>query len=233
MSAVAPLSSSISLSSRRVAELEATMKISRITSSERDVTAAIESVAAIALRVNGVKGMQIQYTDPADGTSAEPFVWGTFPADAVVGSAVADICGGGQSWGELRLYFELQPSALENPLRFAKFLAQQVGLQLSQWSLAIRANALKAEIEQIRTIIERRKAIQRARALIANAKRIDDTEALRLMRQYSRESGRTLHQIAEAFIFGDPGEWADGDRSVDPRRSLRLLARKPVDGSAY
>jgi ANTAR domain len=209
------------------------MEISRLTSSERDVTAAIESVAAIALRVSGVKGMQIQYIDPADGTSAEPFVWGALPKDAVVGSAVADICAGGQSWGELRLYFELLPSTLESPLRFAKFLAQQIGLQLSRWSLTVRADALKEQIEQIRKIIERRKAIQRARALVANAKRIDDSEALRLMRQYSRESGRSLHQIAEALIFGEPGKWTGGTRAVDPRRSLRLLARKPADGSAY
>jgi hypothetical protein len=233
MSAVALLSSSIPVSSRRISELDAIREISRISSSGHDVSIAIESIAAVALKVSGVKQVQIQYSDSADGTSAEPFLWGSSAGGGVVGSAVAEICAAGQSWGELRLYFELQPSTLESPLRLAKFLAQQVGLQLSRWSLKVRAGALKQEIEQLRKIIEKRKAIQRARAIIANAKGIDDGEALRVMREYSRESGRTLHQVAEAFIFGHPRKWSGRTGSVEPKRSLRLLARKPAARGVY
>jgi hypothetical protein len=233
MSAVAPLTSSILVSSRRISELDATREISQIISSGRDVPSSIEAIVAVALKVSGVKRLQIQYADPADNGPAEPLVWGSPSREGVWGSAVADIGAHGQSWGELRLYFELQPSTLESPLRFAKFVAQQVALQLSRWSLTRRADTLKAGIEQLRKIIEKRKAIQRARAIIGNAQGINDSEALRVMREHSRESGRTLHEVAEAFIFGDPEKWSGGSRYSQPRRPLRLLARKQAARSTY
>ena len=222
MSAVAAVSALNSPLSRRFTELEASKEMSRVASSGNDVTTVIESVVRIALRVNGIKRIQIDYSESVSGTAQEPFVWGSMCEEGAVASAVATIGAGQQRWGELRLYFELQPSTLESPLRFAKFLAQQIGLQLSRWSLNLRSDELKEQIEQLRKIVEKRKAIQRARAIPANTRQISDAEALQVMRQYSRESGRTLHQVADAFIFGDAQKWTVG-RYVQRRRSLRSV----------
>lgn len=232
MSAVAVLDRSILVSSRRLSEVDATTAISRAASSGTGVAAVIESIASLALKVNGIKRFQIEYGESIRGASKEILVWGSENDDGSVASAVAGISAGDRNWGELRLYFELQPSALESPLRFARFLAQQIAQQLGSWSLKLRGGELRGQIEQLRIIVEKRKAIQRARAITANTRQISDAEALQLMRQYSRESGRTLHQVAEALIFGDAQKWTSRQRYAERKRSARVLGGQATGYSA-
>ncbi len=231
MTAVAAINGSLVVSPRRLSELEVSKEISRITCSGHDVTSAIENSCRLALRVNGVKRLQIKYAEPIAEGGSEPIVWGASCEEAVA-SAVAIISAGKQIWGELRLYFDPHSSALESPLRFAKFLAQQIGLQLSRWSLNVEADELRDQIERLRKLVEKRKAIQRARAIIANTRQINDTEALLLMRKYSRESGRSLHEVSEALIFGDAQRWT-GSRYAERKRPQRVFAQEVATGSSY
>ncbi len=227
MSAATPFTasraSSLALSTRRLSEFEASKEISRVGASRQDVSSTVESVAKLALKVPGVRRVQITYLDVPGRTTPEPQVWGYTGDAASVAWAVAAITAGGQSWGELRLYFDLQPSAIESPLRFGRFLAQQIGLQLNRKMLDEKADSLKEQVERLRKIVEKRKAIQRARAIIANSESVNDAEALLLMRRYSRESRRTLHQVAEALIFGDAAKWTR-PRYIPRKPSFRVLA---------
>jgi Xaa-Pro aminopeptidase len=151
-------------------------------------------------------------------------VWGSQSDDGPIGSAVAEISAGGLTWGELRLHFHLHTSALESPLRFAKFLGQQIGLQLDRWSLQLRAGELKAQIERLQNIVDKRKALHRAKAIVANTRQISDAEALQFMRQLSETSGRGLHDVAEALIFGDAHKWTRDTRYAARKRGKRELA---------
>lgn len=224
MSAVAVTKGLIAVSSRQLSELEALREISRVASGGYDVGAVIESIARLALSVNGVKRLRIDYSEAIGDASAEPFVWGPASNEGAVVCAVASISAGGQTWGELRLYFGLQATALESPLRFAKFLGQQIGLQLNRWALNVRVDESKARIDRLRKIVEKRKALQRARAILANTRQISDAEALLAMRRHSEDSGRSLHQVAEAIIFGDAHKWTSGTRYAERKRPVRLFA---------
>ena len=228
MSAVASVRNPAAVSLRRLCELEASREISRIGSSALDVTTVIQSIGYIALRVNGVKRIQMAYAEscgnvPAEALTWSATTWNTASDDSPVASAVASVAAGGQVWGELRLYFDLQPSALESPLRFAKFVGEQIAVQLDRWSLMTQADNLKIQTERLRKIIEKRKTLQRARAIIANSKQINDTDALKLMRRYAGETGRSLHQVAEALIFGDAQKWLQNSRYVNRKRSFNMF----------
>lgn len=223
MSAVATSNQLAVSPARRLSELQASREISRVAASGLDVSSAIDAIAHLALRVNGIRKIQITYADSVDGAPSKPIVWGGACEDGL-GSAVANITSSGHTWGELRLYFDLQPSALESPLRFARYVAQQIGTQLTHWHLATRADEWKAQISRLQKIVDKRKTVQRARAILANEKQIGDGEALRVMREYCETSGRSLHDVAEAIIFSDAQKWTTGSRYLPRRRQERPSA---------
>jgi hypothetical protein len=223
MSAIAAINRQHAVPSRRLSELEVIRDISRIASSKNDITSVIESIARFALAVNGVVRVHIEYGN-ALGASPGSFVWGSRSDDGPIGSAVAELSAGGLIWGELRLHFHSHTSALESPLRFAKFLGQQIGLQLDRWSLQSRAGELKAQIERLQKIVDKRKALHRARAILANTRQISEPEALQFMRQLSESSGRSLHDVAEALIFGDAQKWTQDTRYAARKRGKREFA---------
>ena len=225
MSALAP-QQQIFISARRLNELEATREISRVASSSREEEVILEAIGSLALKVSGVIGIHVVKIVETNSYFSNPALWNT-PVGKFVGSTVADLTSDGQKWGELRLYFDLKSDSLESPLRFVRFLAQQIEGVLDKSRLEIQGEQFRKQIQILRSIVARRKAIHRAKALIANTRNISDQEALRTMCSLSRESGRTLHQIAEAFIFSDELKWQGGQR-YRPRqvRPIRFASSK-------
>ena len=187
----------------RLTETEATREISRIATGQRVSLETAESIVTVALRVSGTRALHLQRTE----TAGLPVTWGVAPAPGVHGAAVAEVSARGRKWGELRLFFDLKSTEMESPLRFARFLGQQIARVLEELALMAERERLRRKVEQLKTAIARRKAIHRAKAIVASSHGIPEIEALKLMCGYSRESGRTLYQVAEAFIFGERSKW--------------------------
>ena len=225
MSALAP-QQQIFITARRLTELEVTREISRVVSSSREDEIILEAIGSLALKVSGVKGINVEKIVETNSYFSNTALWNA-PDGKPIGSAVADLTSNGQKWGELRLYFDLASDALESPLRFVRFLAQQIEGVLNKSSLEYQSDQFRKQIQNLRSIVARRKAIHRAKALVANTRNTSDQEALRTMCSLSRESGRTLHQIAEAFIFSDELKWQGGQR-YRPRqvRPIRFASSK-------
>jgi ANTAR domain len=194
------LAQPVFIPARHLTELEATRQIGREASAAND-RRALAGIVATALTIRGVQAVRIEI-------KREALAWGANLDGRPHGSAVAEIAASGQSWGDLRLSFELHDSSLDSPLRFAKFLAQQIAGILSRETLLHQRELLRVQIARLRDIVAKRKAIQRARAIVANSRKVTERDALILMCKLSRESKRTLHEVAEAFIFGEAKKWA-------------------------
>ena len=210
MSALAP-QQQIFITARRLTELEVTREISRVVASSREDEITLEAIGSLALKVSGVKGIYVKKIVETNSYFRNAALWNA-TANKSVGSAVAALATNGQQWGELRIYFDLKSDSLESPLRFVRFLAQQIEGVLNKSNLEYQGEQFRKQIQTLRSIVARRKAIHRAKALVANTRNISDREALRTMCSLSRESGKTLHQIAEAFIFSDELKWQGGQR---------------------
>lgn len=203
---------------RRLTELEATRRISRIAAQAFDFAEALEAIANTCLQVPGVVALEI--------VPAEAHFWSAPLTVGVrrpqTGSALAEIKSSGRKWGTVRLWFELEPApvggATDSPLHFARFIAQQVAALAWQFSFLSERRDLQKQSERLQNIVIKRKAIQRAKALLGHAHQVSDDEAILLLRRYSRDSGRTLHQVADAIIFSDGRKWTAS-------REIRFPAR--------
>jgi hypothetical protein len=193
---------------RRMTELDASRQISRVAASATRVDDGIDAFASIALQVNGIERIELIPAAPLVKEIPEPLTFGRDNPATTHASAIADVAAEGRTWGELRVFFELHPSSIENPLRFARYIGQQIAMLLSRLELVMERESLKRKARIFKTLVARRKAIHRARALLVHAHKITEDAALLLLRRYTRESGRSMHAVAEAIIFSDQRKWA-------------------------
>jgi hypothetical protein len=192
---------------RPITELDATRRISRAGALATGLTDGIEAFANIALQTSGIVRVELAPGAPLLSQIPKVFVFDSSVAAITRAMAEAEIAAAGKKWGELRVFFELQPSTIENPLRFAKFLGQQIGVLLTRVELLVERESLKRKAALFKTLVTRRKAIHRARALLIHTHNISEDEALTLLRRYTLETGHTMHQVAEAIVFSDQQKW--------------------------
>jgi hypothetical protein len=192
---------------RRMTELDATRQISRAAASATKFADGIEAFARIALLVKGIERIELVPGEPLRSQIPKPLAFGPNSSSATPASAIADIAAEGKKWGELRVFFELHPSSIEQPLQFAKYVGQQIAILLGRLELLVERESLKRKAQLFKTLVARRKAIHRARALLVHTHNISEDAALVLLRRHTRESGRSLHAVAEAIIFSDQQKW--------------------------
>jgi hypothetical protein len=213
-----------------ITELDATRQISQAGSATTELREGVETLVGIALQTLGIVRIELIPSEPLISQIPSPLSFGLAASTEPSGVAFADVAADGKRWGELRVFFELRPLRIENPLRFAKYLGQQLGAFLVRMELVLQRDALKRKAARFRTLVAKRKAIHRAKALLRHAHNISENEALVLMRRYVEQTGRTMHQIAEAIVFRDRQKWNQG-REVplaggDDAGYRRRLARK-------
>jgi len=218
MSALAQRAPLYSNPSHQLSELDATLEISRIAASNLDTIGHLDAIAGLVIKIGGVR--QLELTGEPIALFISPLAWGQSKAGPHA-SALAEVTAHGLKWGELRLSFDPHSAAIESPLRLAKFVAQQTAAILNRAAFLEEQHSWHEQIDRLRRIIARRKAIHKAKAILSRAKRISERDALTLLCQYSRESGKTLHQVAEAFIFSDGEKW----------RPARRLTAVPTDAA--
>ena len=222
MSAAALLTTDLTGRQPALTEVEALRKISQISASATEGEAAVNSIAVTALRVLGSLRIRIAGRGAEPGSAIDQS-WGPVRVPQPHGTAIADIVSRGIHHGELRLDFDLRNFQTESPLRFAKFIAQQIAGVLHRAALVHQAELLKCKVELVRTITAKRKAIRRATAIVAKSFGLNEAEAFASMCRQAREFGWSLHQIAEAHIL----ENAECSR----QQYMKARPEKPADRS--
>jgi hypothetical protein len=193
-------SSNLSNSLRRIGEPEAMRTIGRLALTSADPAAGLESIAAAALRLPGLHGVQIKPS--SDLAESDSFEWHASRSPAPCGSAMASIVAESRDWGRLRILFEPRISSVECPLRFARFLGQQTAVMLNRIDLVRRQASLLGRIERLQERLEARKLVARAAGVIAASQEISQSEALSTLLAYAREWRRTPSQIASSIVLG-------------------------------
>jgi hypothetical protein len=110
-------------------EAAALQVISHFTSGSGDLESDLKGLAENALRVPGLHKVQLEPSVVLP--PLETLEWCASRKPVLCGSATAFLEASGRSWGMLRLYFEPGIQTVESPLRFARFLGQQVALLLT------------------------------------------------------------------------------------------------------
>jgi hypothetical protein len=193
---------------QQISELDATRQISRTAAVAPELVDGIESVIKVALQIPGINRVELSPGKPLLPQIPELLAFGPTDRSSTSGVAFAEVKADGKLWGELRVFFELRPLTLENPLRFARYVGQQLGVMLVRAELLVQQDVLRQKADRYKTVVARRKAIHRARALLRHAHNISDDEAFLLMRRYVEQTGRTMHQIAEAIVLSDQQKWS-------------------------
>jgi hypothetical protein len=201
-------------------ELNASREISAHLSRAISLHTSIPQVAQIALRIRGVRLLQLEpeafLASYLDGALS----WGTKRSAVVYGCAISDITAGGQHWGKLRLYFDLRENDLEDPLGFARFLAQQLASALNLFALADKHSSLSFRKQRLAERLARRKIVERARGILAELHDFSTEDAQLLLNGLSRRSRRSLSQVAQNIIFNHA--------STHPRTNYHWAVRQPA-----
>jgi len=131
---------------RPLAELDAVRQIGRLAATSINVKTGLDWIAGTALCVKGVQTVQIAPSKPAVFLIGAPEPWQGPDSEGQKATAVGSIKAGDQSWGELRIVFDIEAIEVESPVRFADFLAQQIGCMFSRLELVRRRDALRESI---------------------------------------------------------------------------------------
>jgi GAF domain-containing protein len=115
-------------------------------------------------------------------------------------SAIAPISAGGSVWGELRIEFDIPSFAVESPVRFAIYVAQQIANMLQRIHLLEQAGVLEDAVGRLRRAMATRKTVHRAAGILARAYQLTEQAAIALLIQQSRDSSCPVRGIAEQII---------------------------------
>jgi hypothetical protein len=223
MSALAQQNPLFSVSVRRISEIELLRAISNITWNADCEEQGLASIAAAVLRVPGLNGFRFE---PFETFLHLPIYETSRPlSKSPSASAVSSASANGQTWGQIRIFFDPHASpALESPVRLAKFIGQQIGILLHRIALHRERAKHLSRLETLDRVIRRRKLIHRAAGILAEQRDAPEAEAISIMVRHARRNRRNLLQIAESLIFGY-------DTAAFNRPSLRRLGAHELTSS--
>jgi hypothetical protein len=177
-------------------EAEALRAIGRSACSAENLECGFEAISAAVLHIDGMRGVHLELS----GTQA--MEKGAFPVSGSTAYAVETVRANGLTWGTLRIHFDPTRTKVQTPLRFTRFVGQQIALLLDRLSLLNEIETHRRRLARLERSLATRKAVHRARGQLAQARGVSDLEALLIMKRHARRSGRTLLQLAETLILG-------------------------------
>jgi hypothetical protein len=86
------------------------------------------------------------------------------------------------------------------PQIFRDLVAQQIAHATALDDLRHRNCGLRYEVLGMKSEIETRKYVDRARGILARKHRVSDDEAEEMLRRQSRQSGRSLSEVANSVV---------------------------------
>jgi hypothetical protein len=203
-------------------EAAALQAISYLAATVGDLESGLKGVAESALRIPGLHKVQLEPS--VLFPPLETLEWYASRRPVLCGSATAFLEAGGRSWGVLRLHFEPRIDTVESPLRFARFLAQQVALLLNRFALEDQCDAQLATIERLRRRLHTRIEVNRAAQIVAKLRGTNEKEALALLIRRARQSRSRLVNVADAIIHGNTSFRKTAAFQVIPRKEQPVRA---------
>jgi hypothetical protein len=186
---------------RTLDELSATRGISRNAALATEILRGLESLAAAALLVGGIRCVEVDPVQELEEYAGAPLRWTVAGKSVANGRAVAEIAAGGIRWGELRLRFDAHGVELESPVRFATFFAQQIAGMLNRLALESQSKMLRRRLTRLTHRLQTRKLVQRASGILARMHGIPQSNAIRLLIRHSREKRSSLYCVSEGIIL--------------------------------
>ena len=180
-------------------ELGVTQEISRLASAARRYDEALHAIFSVVLAVPGVWKISIEAPPELaewltlDRASKRP--------KGQWGSAIARLEAGLHRWGQVRICFELPCEISGGPLRFARYLAQQIAALLDRTALRDQRALLQQQIVALTRRLETRKAVARAIGLIARRDHLSPEAALERIAAVARRHRRSVLLTAQSIIF--------------------------------
>lgn len=201
MSALAQQSRFYSFTPRRISEAELLRVIGHITWTASDEEPALAAVAAAVVQMQGLVAFRFE---PFEDLPHLPIYELSTPQSSNTNaSALAQVTANGRTYGQIRIFFDPHSlQLLESPVRLTRFIGQQTGILLHRLELQRERKAHISRLETIDRVIRRRKTIHRAAVVLAQQRRISESEGISLMVRYGRQNRQSLLQIAESLIFG-------------------------------
>jgi hypothetical protein len=179
---------------RQLSEAEASRLIGRIAQQEASEEKTIRDMAAAALRIPGVLGIRFE-------SGHLPSVESIKPGQTLTTSAVAPVRSQDAEFGQLRLFFDPHSYAIESPLRFVRFLAQQAGSAFSRLAYRRELAQHAVQLNTLSRRLLRRKLVPRAAGVFAQQRGLTHSEGLATLVRYARSSRRPLLDVAEAILL--------------------------------
>jgi hypothetical protein len=202
------------MSSLSSAEFTSSQAISRLVASGSQTLAHLfEELSALILALPGVQAFEIDPREPLRRLAEGPFLWSVGPArKKAAGSVSAPIASADAKWGELRIRFDLTKFEVESPVRFARFVAQQLSLVLARADAERRNHALRKQIDSLAADLDTRKFVQRAAGILGRQRGLPEARATAMLHHHAIQTGRDLRQVAEAVITAYSRNFAIGQR---------------------
>lgn len=210
-------------SQQPISELVATQEISRLTSSVQSYDEVLEAIFAVALAVPGV--WRVVTEASPDGSLTLDRV-GRHPKGEW-GSAIAPIEAGLNTWGQLRISFEVSAEITGSPVSFAKYVAQQIAAVLDRAALRAYGEQLRLQVSVLRRRLETRKAVARAVGLVCRRDHVSPATALARIVRIARRNRRSLCLVAQSVVFLE----GEGGRIHTP--AFRRLLPSETTGSHF
>jgi GAF domain-containing protein len=202
-------------------EASALQAISCVASAARNLESGLKDLAESALRIPGLH--KIQLKPSVAFPPLEALEWYAIRKPVLCGSATACIEAGGRSWGVLCVHFEPRIETVESPLRFARFLGQQVASLLNRFALKGQRDAQLATIERLKRRLNTRIQVNRATHIVAKLRGTNEKEALIWLIQCARLSRCGLVSVADVIIY-NKASFRKAAFPVIPRNELSVRA---------
>ena len=188
-------------------ELDGMLETGRRAAAAVVIPEGLEAVAAAVCAVEGIRAIRIEPASETTLQKNKQLEWRGEPGNGPAGWAVAEIRAGGRQWGEVRLGFDVHVDRVQSPLRFAKFIAQQIAVMLYRLEVAEENRVLARRIVNLDQRLKTRKYVERAKSILARTRGISEASARGLLVQYSRRSGKSLYEVSESVVLTGEDAW--------------------------
>lgn len=100
----------------------------------------------------------------------------------------------GRAIGVINLYTSKLHKFTKNEISVLSTVANQAALVIENTELMVKTKVIQEELES-------RKLVERAKGILMKERKLDESEAYRLLQKYSMDKRKSMRQVAEAIIL--------------------------------
>jgi len=155
----------------------------------------------MVLGLPGSKAIRLEDAGPLLAMADGPSSWGRTGASKTKTVAVvsAPLEALGSRFGELRIHFDVATFAVETPVRFTRFVAQQIGLVLAYLQLEHQREHLTSELARSRR--SRYSQVRtRAAGILVRQHGLSESQAVAQLRRHALSRGGSSASLPNLWL---------------------------------